>query len=317
MIIKNIGKIIDDVYMVGTATMPVYLLDGEKPAIFDAGLAFLGSIYADGIREIIGKRALQYCFVTHSHFDHCGSVSILKRNFPSLKVVASDKVKNVLSRPNAIELIRNLTQAAEQVAQKMGIGLTEFERFEPFEVDITLKDGDRITLSQELTVQALETPGHTNDCLSYFIPQKKVLFCSESAGIPDSTGYIISDCLVDYDRYYDSMVRLNQLDADVLCLGHLQALTDQNAKQYFSESMAHCRHFLDLVESALDENDGDVQRVVQRIKKVQYDPIKEPKQIEAAYLLNLEAKVKVIKKRMQTSQELISFRTSQPKTRTR
>ena len=49
MIFKDTGKIIDDLYMVGTPAMPVYLLDGEKPAIFDAGLAFLGKIYAEEI----------------------------------------------------------------------------------------------------------------------------------------------------------------------------------------------------------------------------------------------------------------------------
>ena len=47
MIIKNTGKIIDDLYMVGTPAMPIYLLDGEKPAVFDAGLAFLGKIYIE------------------------------------------------------------------------------------------------------------------------------------------------------------------------------------------------------------------------------------------------------------------------------
>ncbi len=159
MIIKNTGKIIDGLYMMGTPAMPVYLLDGEKPAIFDAGLTFLGNIYTDGIRKIIGNRDLQYCFLTHSHFDHCGSVSILKKNFPGLKVVASEKAKNVLGPPNTIELIRNLTQA------------------------------------------------------------------------------------------------------------------------------------------------GDVQKVIARIKEIQYDPIKGPKQIEAAYLLNLEAKVKAIKKRLENRSE--------------
>jgi len=53
MIINRTGKIIDDLYMVGHPAMPVYLLDGEKPAIFDAGLAFLGNLYTDEIRQII------------------------------------------------------------------------------------------------------------------------------------------------------------------------------------------------------------------------------------------------------------------------
>ena len=276
MIIKNTGKIIDDLYMVGTPAMPVYLLDGDKPAIFDAGLTFLGNIYTDGIREIIGNRDLHFCFLSHSHFDHCGSVSVLKKNFPGLKVVASEKAKNVFGRPNAIELMRNLTQAAEQLAKSIGIELAEFMQFEPFEVDITLKDGEFLELSRDLTVQVLETPGHTRDSLSYFIPQNKVLLCSEAAGIPDATGYIVSEALVDYDQYYESMVRLSEVKYEVLCLGHRQALVGQDAKIYFQESMADCRHFLNLVETSLTEEDGDVQKVIARVKALEYDPVRVP-----------------------------------------
>jgi glyoxylase-like metal-dependent hydrolase (beta-lactamase superfamily II) len=301
MIIQHTGKIIDDLYMVGTPAMPVYLLDGEKPAVFDAGLAFLGRIYADGIKEIIGDRDLHYCFLSHSHFDHCGAVAVLKKSFPALKVVASERVKKVLGRPNAVALMGKLTHAAEQMAASIGIKLAEFDRFEPFEVDVTLQDGGLIELSRGLTVQAIETPGHTRDCLSYFIPQKKVLFCSEAAGIPDATGHIVSEALVDFDQYYESMSRLSEVEYDVLCLGHRRAVNGRDARQYLQKSMADCRHFLKLVETCLAEEDGDVQKVIARIKAIEYDPIKEPKQIEAAYLLNLEAKVKAIQKRMQNS----------------
>jgi glyoxylase-like metal-dependent hydrolase (beta-lactamase superfamily II) len=156
MIIKNTGRIIDGLYMVGTPAMPIYLLVGEKTAIFDAGLTFLGKLYADGIREKLGRRNLHYCFLTHSHFDHCGSVSVLKQEFPGLKVMASEKAKNVLARPNAIELILSLTHAAEELAKSIGIELVEFQRFEPFEVDVTLKDGESLELSSDLTVQVSE-----------------------------------------------------------------------------------------------------------------------------------------------------------------
>jgi len=285
--------------MVGPPAMPVYLLDGEKPAIFDAGLAFLGKIYADGIRQILGRRNLQYCFLTHSHFDHCGSVAVLKKSFPALKVVASEKTKNVLGRPNALALMRNLTQASEPLAQSIGIELAGFARFESFGVDLTLKDGECIELSRDLTVQVLETPGHTRDCLSYFIPQKKVLLCSEAAGIPDATGYIVSEALVDYDQYYESMSRLSKVAYEVLCLGHRQALNGQDAKNYFQKSMTHCRDFLNLVETSLIEKGGDVPKVIAQIKAVEYDPVQGPKQIEPAYLLNLEAKIKAIQKRLE------------------
>ena len=301
MIFNDTGKIIDGLYMVGTPAMPVYLLDGETPAIFDAGLAFLGRIYTDGIREIIGARDLHYCFLSHSHFDHCGSVAVLKKSFPILKVVASEKVKMVLSRPNALTLMGELTRAAEQMAKSIGIEMAQFDPFEPFAVDVTLKEGQCLELSADATVHAFETPGHTRDCLSFFIPQKKVLFCSEAAGIPDPTGYVVSEALVDYDQYFESMRRLSKVEYEVLCLGHRYALTGQEAQNYFQKSMNDCRHFLNLVEEALNEYGGDVQKAISRVKAIEYDPIKGPKQIEAAYLLNLEAKIKAIKKRMQNS----------------
>ena len=46
--------------------------------------------------------------------------------------------------------------AAEQFAKSIGIELVEFQRFEPFEVDVTLKDGESLELSSDLTVQVSE-----------------------------------------------------------------------------------------------------------------------------------------------------------------
>ena len=303
MIFNKTGKIIENLYMVGPPAMPVYLLDGEKPAIFDAGLAFLGRIYADGIRKILGSRDLQYCFLTHSHFDHCGSVGVLKKYFPALEVVASERAKNVLGRPNALALMGQLTRAAEPMAASIGAELAEYDEFEPFDVTITLQEGDFLELSQGSSVQAFETPGHTRDCLSYFIPRKKVLFCSETAGIPDATGYIVSEALVDYDLYFESMRRLSTVQFEVLCLGHRQAMNGEDATNYFQKSMSDCRRFLNLVETALKEEGGDVQEVIARVKAIEYDPVQGPKQIEPAYLLNLEAKVKAIKKRLENRAE--------------
>ena len=108
MIINSTGKIAEDLYMLGSPYMPMYLIDAERPAIFDAGLAFLGSMYLEGLKAVLGDRQPSYCFLTHSHFDHCGAVSVLKKHFPKLKVVASAKAKNVLKRPNAIKLMHEL-----------------------------------------------------------------------------------------------------------------------------------------------------------------------------------------------------------------
>ena len=130
-------------------------------------------------------------------------------------------------------------------------------------------------------------------------PQKKILMCSETAGVPDQTGDIISDFLVDYDRYVDSMRRLNNLDVEVLCLGHRFAFTGVDAKEYIPKAITSCEKFLKRAEDCFMAETGDLQNVIKRVKEFEYDDKPGPKQLEAAYTLNLESRIKVIQKRIE------------------
>ena len=298
MIINKTGQIIEDFYSIGHPAIPVFLMDGVCPLIFDAGITFLGEIYAKEIKKILGSRQVEYLFLTHSHFDHCGSVSILKKHFPLMKVITSKKAKDILGRPNAIKLIKALNQASEEVVGDIEIDFASSGEFEPFEIDKTVKDGDIFKISNGLNIRIIETPGHTSDCLSFYIQEKKILISSEAAGQPDLTGYIVSDCLLDYDQYFSSMKRLSLLDIEILCPGHLFVYTGDDAKKYLRESMLECEKFRKLVELCLDEEDGDLDRVKIRIKKMEYDGNDGPKQPEPAYLLNLEARIKAVAKKM-------------------
>ncbi|MBW2653901.1 MAG: hypothetical protein JRC91_02925 [Deltaproteobacteria bacterium] len=56
MIIQKTGKIGDDLYVIGSAAIPVYLLDGPVPVLFDAGLTAGAFVYEAGIKEILGER---------------------------------------------------------------------------------------------------------------------------------------------------------------------------------------------------------------------------------------------------------------------
>ena len=85
MIISRTGKIARDFYVLGHSSVPVYLLDGPNPVLFDAGFSGLAFEYEKGIRDIIGSRSPSLLFLTHSHWDHIGSVAHFKRCWPGLK----------------------------------------------------------------------------------------------------------------------------------------------------------------------------------------------------------------------------------------
>lgn len=299
MIINTCGRITDGFYMLGHPAIPIYLLDGDRPVIFDAGFSFLGELYTAEVKSVLGDRAPSYCMLTHSHFDHCGAAATLKKRFPGLKILASKKAQQTLRRPNAIALIRDLNRAAEAYARDMGLVFEDDLDFQPFEVDEVLQEGDRLVVSEEQTVQVIETPGHTWDCLSYYLPSLKALLSSEAAGQADGNGYIVSDCLVDYGQYLASIQKMTRLDVDILGLGHLYVYTGTEARTYLQQSLRTCDDFRQLVEAGLKEAQGNIDQVMARVRAIEYDNNTGPKQTEIAYMINLEARIKAVAKQMQ------------------
>jgi len=108
MIIEGTGKICNGFYVVGSESVPVYLLDSPVPILFDAGLTAGAFLYETGIRQILEERVPEYLFLPHSHFDHIGSVNHFKTAWPDFKARGSVRSYEILQKPNAVQLIRDL-----------------------------------------------------------------------------------------------------------------------------------------------------------------------------------------------------------------
>lgn len=294
MIFDTTGEIADNLYMLGHPATPIYLFDCAHPVLFDAGLPFMGRRYVKSIQAILGKRHPSFLFLSHSHFDHCGSVTILKSAFPQMKVFASSLAGEVLQRPNALRTIEDLCKTAMSQAKKMGLNGTKFINFKPFALDGTLQDGDTITLSDNHSIQVFETPGHTRDSVSFYIPEERILMAGEALGIPDHTGYIIPECLSSYDEYKSSSIKLRRLNPHILCVGHYKAFTGKDATRYIEDSISQSDNFRNMVDNYLSEEKGDLNRTMERFRNIEYDGRREDAQPEVAYYMNLKARINAV-----------------------
>ena len=296
MIFTHLGEVTEGFHVTGYAGVPSYLLDAKRAALFDAGFSCLGPAYAKHIKDVLIDRQPAYLFLTHVHFDHCGAAAYLKRIFPDLKIAASSQAAAILSRPNAVKLIGELNQVATKALAEWVSAPIEPVAFEPFTIDLEMNNGDRLELENGQSVQVLATPGHTRDFHSYYLPEKKILVSSEAGGI--QTGYhdyIVSEFVYSYQDYIDSMKRLATLDVDIVCQGHHRVFVGDDAKAIFKKSIAAAQTFKNRVVAWLKEEDGDVDRVVTRVKNFEYDPMPNPKQPETAYLLNTRARIQHLK----------------------
>lgn len=299
MKVYNAGEILPGFELIGNAGSPLFLVRGEKPALIDAGYTFMALEYEKGLQEALGDDEPAYLFITHSHFDHIGCVAHLKKLYPEMTVAASARCQRIVTRPGAIELMTRLSASVtamfnqSEAARQMLGGQIHEGPFEPFEVEMVLEDGQEVDLGG-LTVRALETPGHTRDCLSYYLPEKRVLAASEAVGIEGSDGYITTDFLIDHDLYLASLEKMAALEVEVVCQAHGAIFTGQDARARVPRAIAAAKEFIAWVRRLLIENNRDEEIVVQLVKKAEYDPKPFPKQPEPTYLINLQNRVKTV-----------------------
>jgi len=294
-VFDKLGPVADGFYVCGVPWSPVYLLDGERPVLFEAGFTCIWQIAARMIRAILMGREPEVLFLTHVHWDHCGAAGHLKRSFRELRIAASKRAGQIMKRPNALALMADLNKKViPRVASVDGVdtSLVSEEPFLPFDVDTVVEDRQTIELGSDLTVRVLATPGHTRDHVSYYIPEKKILVATEASGCLDLAGGFITEFLVDYDAYLASLRRLADLPVEVLCQGHhLVFVGAKEVSTFFARSIRGAESFKEHVYELLDDEGGSVERVVARIKAEQYDANPYVKQIEQAYLLNVRAQV--------------------------
>lgn len=298
MFIIKPGQITDNFHWIGSAYFPVFLLDGPVPVLFEGGVTYAGQAYVEGIRAVLGQREPAMIFVTHAHWDHCGAIFYLKRHFPSLKVVASPLVKGILQKQSARDLIIKLNEEIKKAIKAFpgaDIGKSDIvdEKFQAFDVDIELSDGQIFDLGNGTTVQALSTPGHTRDHTSYYLPKDKILIGCEAAGLLEWSGNVSVEFAADYDDYVNSIKRLSLLPVDIYCQGHGLVMTSpEEVKYFFENSLSRALAFKDEVYQLLDEEQGDEERVIKIMKARHYDSFEGPKQPENTYVLNLSAQVR-------------------------
>lgn len=89
---------------------------------------------------------------------------------------------------------------------------------------------------------------------------------------------------------------MSKLDAKIICMGHYFAYTEIDAANYITIAIKKCKDFFKLVENLLNAEQFDIEKVKKLLKQIEYDEKSGLKQPEPAYLLNLEARIKVVKK---------------------
>ena len=173
----------------------VYIIEGKYLYLIDSGVAGSEKIIFDYIKKIGRKKEdIKGLFLTHSHPDHIGSASKIKE-ITGCKIYASKEEKvwiedidiqyNNRPIPNFYNLVNKSVK-----------------------IDYVSQDGDIIKLEENLTLNVIDTGGHSLGDLSFLLKEDNVIFIGDA--VP-----VLNEALIFYDinKSLNTLQKLKDLES--------------------------------------------------------------------------------------------------------
>ncbi len=231
------------------------LLTKEKAVLLDTGMFHCADTTVKLLKEALGSRPLDFIIISHTHYDHVGGIPAIRKEYPLIKVYGSEYAAYVLQRPGARKVMRQLSQDALQAYAGKDCILQDYDE-DALVVDVIIKEGDLVDLGS-VKLHVYETPGHTKCCLSFFEPEEKVLFLSESTGVYVDPTWIDVSILTGYEETMTSIKKCADLNAQTIYVSHYGKVEEISPKEFFDLSVESSDAFKDLVLSFLAEGCSD------------------------------------------------------------
>ncbi len=289
----GVEPLCEGVRALGNAYAFVYFIEsGGERALIDTGTAFWG-LQISGFFESVGVDFLHYVMFTHSHYDHVGGMPVIQKSVDIGRRVAHEGFERVFSSRRALSLIEELNRKELQL-----IGVDYDYHFEPFPVDEKASEGRTIRVG-DMEVYIMETPGHTRDSVSYYLPGCALAVVGEAVGVPNADySYILPQFLADVELYMSSFDKIASLDIEILGLPHERIIKGRDeVREFLRRSREYTMEYIQDIRRALEKFDNTEDVMDFMVEK--YYRGRNIRQPIYAFMENLKAQIRAVRRMME------------------
>ncbi|EJX10718.1 metallo-beta-lactamase domain protein [gut metagenome] len=157
-----------------------YLIDDEKGvALVDTVDVAFFSEYLDKIRAVIGDRSIDYLIINHMEPDHSGSLALIRKYYPGIKLVGNKKT---------LDMVKGFYGVCEPT-------------------DMLVADGDSLDLGYHKLRFYLTPMLHWPETMVTYDEKEKLLFSGDAFGCFGALNGTIIDTQMDTADYWPEMER--------------------------------------------------------------------------------------------------------------
>ena len=227
---------------VGLSGGEAYLVQTKECALlYDSGFAYSAPALVKEVEELLGERALNYLFLTHSHYDHVSGSVWVKQRWPQVVVLGGASAASILSRPGARETICMLNKEAKETAvafwglDPKSVLDVDYSLLGELAVDEVVEEGQLIDMGS-LLFEVIEAPGHTRCSLMLWCDEERLLLGSESLGVLVEGDIVVPTFLTSYAGCLESISKAKALQPEHLLLNHKSVMSGALATRFLQNS---------------------------------------------------------------------------------
>ena len=131
----------------------------------------------------------------------------------------------------------------QEKAKELGV------EFSGIDVEEVVKGGNILSCG-DLSLEVIDTPGHSSCSLSVYLASEKALFASDAGGVSYGD-QIFTAANSNFDNYQHSLELLSGYDIDIYLPEHYGVKTGERARQYINKSIAAAKETRAMLEASL------------------------------------------------------------------